>query len=128
MTGPVADTDVPASGSKVPLSWPATGFPSGTVLRWRLRTVGDSPFFPRSPWLWQPWNALTEGNLRIRGSVTGVSETPSPSRPALAAAPNPFASLTRFTYSLPRGGRCRLTVYDVQGRKVSVQGGSKQVV
>ena len=120
VTGPAADTGVPASGSKVPLSWPATGFPPGTVLHWRLRTVGDSPFFPRSPWLWQPWNALTEGDLRTRGSVTGVSETPSPSRPVLAAAPNPFASLTQFTFNLPRGGRCRLTVYDVQGRKVSV--------
>ena len=52
--------------------------------------------------------------------VTGVSETPSPGRPVLAAAPNPFASLTRFTFNLPQGGRCRLAVYDVQGRQVSL--------
>jgi len=35
------------------------------------------------------------------------------------ARPNPFGSHTDLSYGLPRGGRVRLAVYDVQGRRVA---------
>ena len=35
------------------------------------------------------------------------------------ARPNPFGRQTEFSYGLPRGGRVRLAVYDVQGRRVA---------
>ena len=37
----------------------------------------------------------------------------------LAAAPNPFHGATTITYSVPRAGRVRLTLYDLQGRAVA---------
>ena len=36
-----------------------------------------------------------------------------------SARPNPFGGHAEFTYGLPRGGRVRLAVYDVQGRRVA---------
>jgi hypothetical protein len=36
-----------------------------------------------------------------------------------AALPNPFAAETRFEYALPVAGRARLTIVDLQGRRVA---------
>lgn len=57
--------------------------------------------------------------------MTAVEESSESSAPGVrltTAAPNPFASTTRFAYTLPQGGRHRLAVYDVLGREVSVLG------
>ena len=37
-----------------------------------------------------------------------------------AAAPNLFASATRFAYTLSQAGRYGLAIYDVQGREVAI--------
>jgi hypothetical protein len=52
--------------------------------------------------------------------ITGVGETPPRFDPALIVAyPNPFASGTWISYTLPHSGPVRLSVYDVAGRRVA---------
>jgi hypothetical protein len=46
------------------------------------------------------------------------AETPSPTRPALAVAPNPFNPRTVVTFELPQAGEVSVAVHDVQGRLV----------
>jgi hypothetical protein len=121
VTGPVLDTGWPAgSGSSVPLSQLASGLVRGTVYRWRVRTVSDSPFFPRSPWFSLAGNAATEADLRTGGTATAVEEISAPAAQLTAVFPNPFAAATRLAYTLPQGGRHRLDIYDVRGRRVLV--------
>ena len=36
-----------------------------------------------------------------------------------SARPNPFRGQAEFSYGLPHGGRVRLDVYDVRGRRVA---------
>jgi hypothetical protein len=47
-------------------------------------------------------------------------ERPDSGLRLLGAAPNPFRGLSTIRYSIPEGGRVRLTVYDVTGRPVDV--------
>jgi fibro-slime domain-containing protein len=57
------------------------------------------------------------------GDVTSVGELPSGARPALRIyqnCPNPFASQTAITFSVPQTGKVRLSVYDISGRLVKV--------
>jgi hypothetical protein len=122
--GPAIDTGTPSGdGSVVPLTALASGLAPETLYHWRCRIVTDSPFFPRSPWLWLPYNASSEADVRTGGPTTAVVDGSDSSAPGIrlsAAAPNPFTSTTRFTYTLSNGGRHRLAVYDVQGREVTV--------
>jgi len=66
---------------------------------------------------------LADGNNRISrifGAV--VSVTPAPSLPLqlalYPARPNPFTSRTALHFDLPVGGRVRLEIFDVAGRRV----------
>jgi FlgD Ig-like domain len=97
--------------------------PSPTLYHWRLRTISDSPFFPRSPWLWLPYNAISEADVRTRGGATAVSE--GPASPAARGflepnIPNPFAAQTQLAYTISNTGWHRLAVYDVMGRQVAL--------
>jgi hypothetical protein len=119
---PLALTGFPTSdGSIATFIQPVSGLLPGTVYRWRVRIASDSPFFPRSPWLWLPGNGATEWDVRMDGSTTGVDgDVPAPAAGLLlgAGAPNPFRTQTRVAYTVPAPGRVRLGVYDVQGRCV----------
>jgi len=124
VTGTPTTTGVPgANGSAAALSAMATGLTSGSLYHWRLRTLTDSPFFPRSPWLSLPDNAPSEADLRTRGGTTAVAEgagAPGRNLRLGFSAPNPFAVETQFAYTLTGGGHHRLAVYDVQGREVAL--------
>jgi hypothetical protein len=107
----------------VPFSALASGLAPETVYHWRLRTVSDSPLFPRSPWISMPGNGATEADLRTRAGTTAVAEgvaSPAAGLRLAAPSPNPFAEATRFSYTLAKTGRHRLAVYDVTGREVTV--------
>jgi hypothetical protein len=121
VTTPATITGVPGiDGSMVSLTGTASVFP-GAAYRWRVRIASDSPFFPRTPWLWMPGNGVTESDIRTGGLPVGVADA-APAPPAdlrlTAGAPNPFRIETRFQYQVPAAGRVRLGVYDVQGRCV----------
>jgi hypothetical protein len=128
VTTPATITGVPGiDGSLVSLTGTASVFPR-TAYRWRVRIASDSPFFPRTPWLWLPGNAVTESDIRTGGLPVGVADAPAPPADLLlsAAAPNPFRAETRFQYQVPAAGRVRLGVYDVQGRCVRELGHDRQ--
>jgi hypothetical protein len=122
VTGPAFTTSAPTSaGSSVPLSALVTALTPEILYHWRLRVLSDSPFFPRSRWLWHPGNASSEGDLRTGESTIGISS--SPQAPPLLlehSVPNPFTTSTRFTYTLPKADHLRLAIYDVAGRQVAV--------
>ena len=123
LVGPATNTGAPGGeGSAVALSQLVSGLVSDTVYHWRLRTTGDSPFFPRSPWLSLAGNAVTEADLRTAPGGTGIAA--GSGAPALRwlgnAAPNPFTTATEIEYTLPAAGHLRLAVYDVQGRQVAL--------
>jgi hypothetical protein len=97
------------------------GLAPGQPYHWRLRVLSDSPFVPRSHWLWFPYNAVTEADLRTDSDPTAVmddSAAPVLGRLLHHAKPNPFGASTELSYTLPERGRLRLGVYDVQGRQV----------
>jgi hypothetical protein len=123
VTGAVANTGAAgASGSAVPLSELVNGLASETLHHWRLRVVTDSPFFPRSPWLTLPYNAPTEADLRTAGATAEVDDNPAAAaRPGFLEpnVPNPFTSETELAYTLARGAKLKLAVYDVAGREVA---------
>jgi hypothetical protein len=87
-----------------------------------LRTITDSPFFPRSPWFTMPYNGFSEPDVRTGGTGTAVADPHPVTAPLLLEpnAPNPFARQTVLAYSLPEPGRVRLVVYDVAGREVAL--------
>jgi hypothetical protein len=124
VTGALFDTGtpVPGSGSAVALSGMASGLTAETAYHWRLRTVTDSPHFPRSPWFTLAGNALTEADLRTAQTTTGVETAGAPHGRLLleAARPNPFTPSTEISYTLPEAGRVRLAAYDAAGRQVAV--------
>jgi hypothetical protein len=122
VTGPAHNTGVPGGGgSVVGLSELLSGLTSNTLYHWRLRTLTDSPFFPRSPWFSLPGNSVTEADVRMGGDAGVDGEGAVPGALLLGlGAPNPFEALTRLAYSLPERGHVRLAVYDVAGRQVAV--------
>jgi hypothetical protein len=124
VTGATFDTGtpVPGSGSAVALSVLASGLTAETVYHWRLRTVTDSPHFPRSPWFTLAGNALTEADLRTGQTTTSVETAGVPGGRSLleAARPNPFTPSTEISYTLPEAGRVRLAAYDATGRRVAI--------
>lgn len=66
---------------------------------------------------------LAEGNNRISRNFGAVVDVPPvrllPLQLALhSARPNPFASRTAIHFDLPVGGRVRLVIFDVAGRRV----------
>jgi len=110
-------------GSAVALSQLRNNLQPGTLYHWRARIATNSPHFPHSPWLVQPYNGATEADFRTGGSTTAVADVKSSTaRPMLleAASPNPFSSATNIGYSLPNAGRSRIAVYDVLGRQVAL--------
>ena len=50
---------------------PPYGLAPGTPYRWRVRTSTFSPLFPRTPWIFLPYNASTETDLRTAGCRDG---------------------------------------------------------
>lgn len=123
VTGLETDTGAPAgAGSAVSLSKLVSGLAPGTLYHWRLRTASDSPFFPRSPWLSLPYNAVTESDVRTAEGGSGVASSPEASVHLWLgpSAPNPFGTATQFAYTLPEAGHLRLAVYDVQGRQAAL--------
>jgi hypothetical protein len=120
VTGLPQDTNAHPNGA-VPLNHLVTGLTPERLYRWRLRTLTDSPFFPRSPWFWLPYNAATEADLRMPAAVAAVpEESVSPVGLELGpAAPNPFQPSTEIRYFLPQGGRVQLRIFDVLGRQVA---------
>lgn len=122
VTGSAYNTGIPGGGgSVVGLSKVVTGLTSNIMYHWRLRTLTDSPFFPRSPWFSLPYNCVTEADVRT-GTVVGVEGGGAVPGALLLGrgAPNPFEALTHLGYTLPERGHVRLVVYDVAGRQVAV--------
>jgi hypothetical protein len=122
VTGSAYNTGVPGGdGSVVDLSKVVTGLTPNTLYHWRLRTLTDSPFFPRSPWFSLPYNCVTEADVRTGNYVGVESQESAPGALMLGhGAPNPFEALTHLRYALPERGHVRLVVYDVAGRQVAV--------
>ena len=122
--GSIANTGAPgASGSAVPLSQLASGLTPATLYHWRLRVLSDSPFFPRSPWMWLPYNGATEADVRTGQATAAVGEEPHPTASALwlaPGAPNPFNPRTTLSFLVPARTPVRLAIHDVQGRLVRV--------
>ena len=94
---------------------------------WRARIASDSPFFPRTPWIWRQDNAVTELDLRTAGAVIGVAAAPPAPTFALEPIhPNPFQPPAEITYVLGEAGAVELAIYDVQGRlRMLLDGGAK---
>jgi hypothetical protein len=121
VTGSVTDTGVPTSaGSAVPLTQLASGLTPETLYHWRLRVLSDSPFFPRSPWMWLPYNGATEADVRTKEATTAVGGEPLPTAGLWLApgAPNPFNPSTTLSFLVPARTPVRLAIHDVQGRLV----------
>jgi hypothetical protein len=120
VTGPAANTGTPGGGgSAVPLSQLAVGLAPETLYHWRLRTVSDSPFFPRSPWFSLAYNAPSEADVRTAASVAVFElQPPAPGLWLAPPAPNPFNPRTAIAYLLPTQVRTRLAIYDIEGRLV----------
>jgi hypothetical protein len=53
-----------------------------------------------------------------RLTAAPVTEAPTPQRPRVRSAPNPFRPATVLTVELPRAGRTRVEIFDLQGRLV----------
>ena len=127
-TGRSLDTGPPAGGiSRVRLTETILGLQNGGQYCWRARIASDSPFFPRTPWIWRQENAVTELDLRTTGAVIGVQPAP-PAHPfALEPIhPNPFQPPAEIAYVLGEIGAVELAIYDVQGRlRVLLEGGAK---
>ena len=124
VTSSAVNTGAPTgAGSAVTLSALVTGLTPETLYHWRLRVLTDSPFFPRSRWLWLPGNAGNEADVRTRTNIIGITDSSSPESPQLLlqrSVPNPFTTSTQVGYTLPEAGRLRLAVYDVTGRQVAM--------
>jgi hypothetical protein len=120
--GPWLDTGAPgAGGSTVPIGDVVHDREEGTLYRWRVRIVSDSPYFPRTPWLSLPDNAATEADVRTSQPLLAIGEgAGSPASIVLEGAPNPFVFETQVAYTLSQGGRHRVVVYDTRGRTVVV--------
>jgi FG-GAP-like repeat/FG-GAP repeat/FlgD Ig-like domain len=102
-----------------------SGLDPETPYRWRMRTVGDSPYFPLSPWFSIAGNAPGETDLRTGRAVTGVEASggdgagPGARFVLTSIGPNPCRDEATIWFSLPEAGAARLTVHDVSGRHVA---------
>ena len=115
--GPWTAVGAPGNWSDLPAE--VTGLTAGTPYVWRIRVVGHSPYFPRSPWQTLSWNGVSEHDLRTAGGGVGVGDHPAPAvSQDLHAHPNPFNPRTTIEYAVPARGAVRLTVVDVRGRRV----------
>jgi len=74
------------------------------------------------------WNSYTEvkiqasGSASARTSILTTRNMKPGSTPAveLSSFPNPFSGQTTITFTLPEAGRTRLTVFDINGKTLSV--------
>jgi hypothetical protein len=102
-----------------------SGLDPESPYRWRMRTVGDSPFFPLGPWFSIAGNAPGETDLRTGPAVTGVEAAggdgadPGARFVLTSVGPNPCRNEATISFSLPEAGAARLTVHDVSGRRVA---------
>jgi len=119
---PALDTGAPsADGSYLSFSTEVTDLLPDTLYRWRIRTVSDSPFHPRSRWLTLGDNAMGEADFRTGISPTSAPDPlPTSTFSFSAGSPNPFSSQSSFHFSLPRAGRVSVAVYDARGRRVMI--------
>jgi hypothetical protein len=125
MAGSAYNTGAPKGGqSAVTLEQLVTALSANTLYHWRLRTLTDSPFFPRSPWFSPSFNGASEADLRAGfPNPTAIEDIdgPPPSPVLLQyVGPNPFGRSVELRYALPERGDVRLAVYDVAGREVAV--------
>jgi len=66
------------------------------------------------------------GGSAAKVLATDVPSTPTASAPLLAQNfPNPFNPRTEIRYDLPVGGRAKLEIFDIRGRKVKTLVDSK---
>jgi hypothetical protein len=123
VSGPAFDTGTPGgAGSVVLLSILTSNLAPDQLYHWRVRILGQSPFAPRTPWLWLAMNGLREADLRTDFDPTAVKDgSPAPVQGRFLgpSAPNPFGVTTELPYTLPERGRVRLGVFDVHGRQVA---------
>ncbi len=121
------DTDPDNNGGEggYSVSVTASGLDGGTAYRWRMRAMGDSPYFPLTPWFSMAGNAPGEADVRTAPAGTGV-EGPGGDGGDLGArfvlsrvGPNPCRDEATIWFSLPEAGAARLTVHDVTGRRVA---------
>jgi hypothetical protein len=120
------DTDVPNGpwGSAYSTLVTTSGLDPETAYRWRMRVVGDSPYFPGSPWFSIAGNAPGEADVRTARAGTGVETAGGDgdlgARFGLSSVgPNPCRDAATVWFSLPEAGAARLTVHDVTGRRVA---------
>jgi hypothetical protein len=64
-------------------------------------------------------NGQMEFSSEVWVQVPGETGTPSVLHLG-SSFPNPFGVRTQFTYGLPKAGPARLSVYDLQGRRVAI--------
>lgn len=94
------------------VSFPETRFPVSQV-----RLDFNSPAVPD----WNEVDAVGVGRCACQASIVDV---PAPDAPAAANAirmvrPNPFRESTEIEFTLPREGRARVEVFDLQGKRVA---------
>ncbi|MCK5015938.1 MAG: FG-GAP repeat protein [Candidatus Peribacteraceae bacterium] len=58
---------IPNIGSVINLKESVAGLVPGNLYKWRMRTICESPYFPRSPWFTLHYNNLTEADIRTKG-------------------------------------------------------------
>ena len=114
-------TNTPGSlGSYAVLAHTVSGLGTGQPCSWRMRNLSRSVYFPTGPWLSPTRNGAKEYDLRSPGSWAGVRATPAaPVALELSAAqPNPTPARSTVTFALPSPGHVRLSILDVQGRRL----------
>ncbi len=127
MSAGTFDTD-PHNGGEgaYSVSVTASGLDGGTAYRWRMRALGDSPYFPRMPWFSIAGNAPGEADVRTAPAGTGVEGPGGDGADDVGArfvlsrvGPNPCRDEATIWFSMPAAGAARLTVHDVTGRRVA---------
>jgi hypothetical protein len=128
ISGGSLDTGVPSPGfgSAEMVNLTASGLDSETAYRWRMRFLGDSPYFPMSQWFSVAGNGPGETDVR-----TGVGPVDVADDGAFGAGddpatfgfsrvePNPSRGRATLRFVLPKAGAVQLAVYDVAGRRVA---------
>lgn len=123
VTGPARDTRAPRrDGSTVWLSETVTGLSLNTLYHWRLRTITDSPLYPRSPWFSLPYNSITEADVRTSSVVSSVpaADDATPRLLIVRGSPSSLVASASLAYTVSRPGRVLLGIYDAAGREVAV--------